>query len=193
MNDIQNIIDILKENKKIIEHISIDNDIYQIHDPIVDNIAEVISNLSTIYYEKNKVYTKDETKNLINTLIDVINNSKNFDYISVDKLPPAAPSTLNKIYIVKEEIDGKEVTKKYASIYRDNRYEWIYIGNADVDEDKDVILNLIEGKLDKNSVTYNDIEYSDKPHMLEDDPSENSFILVLNSNKKEDILQKNTI
>lgn len=172
-----------KVTGKIVENISIDNNIYQIHDPELDNVIQVMNNN---YYIKDKVYTKDETNELIEELLI---KSKEYDYKFVDTLPEPTQYTLRKIYIINNEETGNK--DEYVTVLKNNKYEWMYLGNSNMTINGQGFEELFNEKLDKDDVKFSDIEYSDKPYVLQDDPEENSFVLVINSSATKDILQKN--
>ena len=67
----------------------------------------------------------------------------------------------------------------------------MYLGNSNMTINGQGFEELFNEKLDKDDVKFSDIEYSDKPYVLQDDPEENSFVLVINSSATKDILQKN--
>lgn len=172
-----------KATGKLVENISIDNNIYQIHDPELDNVIQVMNNN---YYIKDKVYTKDETDELFEELLI---KSKEYDYKFVDTLPKPTQYTLRKIYIINNEETGNK--DEYVTVLKNNKYEWMYLGNSNITINGQGFEEVIDSKLDKTSIKYNDIEYADKPHLIQDDPDENSFVLVINTSSTKDILQKN--
>lgn len=103
-------------------------------------ITKSVSDLVN-YYEKSKLYTKDE----INTLLSRVGQ---FSYEVVQSLPQASEETTNMIYLVPSSNQGGNNYKdEYITINEGNQYKWELIGSTNIDLSEYITTTQLESKL----------------------------------------------
>lgn len=115
---------------------------------LIQNVQDSLVN----YYTKSETYSRSQVDALVASI-------PGMEIVSVDTLPRASSSTMNKIYLVPRAEERNNIKYEYITIQEGGNYAWELIGSTDVDltgylKDTDVAAVALSG-------SYNDLE--DKP------------------------------